>query len=46
MDEIYKLGDLADIGRGSSPRPITDPRYFVDGNIPWIKIDDATASCE
>ena len=44
MDEIYKLGDLADIGRGSSPRPITDPRYFVDGNIPWIKIDDATAS--
>ena len=44
MDEIYKLGDLADIGRGSSPRPITDPRYFVDGNIPWIKIADATAS--
>lgn len=44
MDEIYKLGDLADIGRGSSPRPITDQRYFVDGNIPWIKIADATAS--
>jgi len=44
MDEIYKLGDLADIGRGSSPRPITDPRYFVDGNIPWIKIADATVS--
>jgi type I restriction enzyme S subunit len=34
----YKIDDLCEVGRGSSPRPITDERYFVDGNIPWIKI--------
>ncbi len=40
----YILGDLAEIGRGSSPRPITDEAYFKNGTIPWIKIADATAS--
>lgn len=44
MSKTYRLGDLAEIGRGSSPRPITDQRYFVNGNIPWIKIADATSS--
>lgn len=44
MGKYYRLGDLAEIGRGSSPRPITDQRYFVNGDIPWIKIADATAS--
>lgn len=38
------LGDVCKIGRGSSPRPIKDERYFIDGNIPWVKIADATAS--
>lgn len=42
--EVYRLGDLAEIGRGSSPRPITDELYFKNGNIPWIKIADATIS--
>lgn len=40
----HALGDLCDICRGSSPRPIADQRYFVDGTIPWIKIADATKS--
>ena len=40
----YKIGELCEVGRGSSPRPIIDQRYFVDGDIPWIKIADATAS--
>jgi type I restriction enzyme S subunit len=40
----YKIGDLCEVGRGSSPRPIIDQRYFVDGEIPWIKIADATSS--
>lgn len=40
----YKIGNLCEVGRGSSPRPIIDQRYFVDGDIPWIKIADATAS--
>ncbi len=44
MSKIYKLGDLAEIGRGSSPRPITDQRYFINGDIPWIKIADATST--
>lgn len=40
----YKLTELCEIGRGSSPRPIMDQRYFEEGNIPWVKIADATKS--
>lgn len=40
----YKLDELCEVGRGSSPRPIIDQRYFEGGKIPWIKIADATAS--
>lgn len=39
-----KLGELCEIGRGSSPRPINDQKYFEGGEIPWIKIADATKS--
>lgn len=39
-----ELGELADICRGSSPRPITDTRYFDGGTVPWVKIADATKS--
>lgn len=39
-----KIGDICTVGRGSSPRPITDFSFFENGNIPWIKIADATAS--
>ena len=42
--EVLKLGDVCKVARGSSPRPITDIKYFQDGNIPWIKIADATSS--
>lgn len=38
------FSDIAEIGRGSSPRPISDQRYFENGSIPWIKIADATSS--
>src|SRR5439155_11933550 len=41
---VRKVGELADVARGSSPRPIADQRYFDGGNIPWIKIADATKS--
>lgn len=34
-----KLGDVCTIVRGGSPRPI---EKFLGGNIPWIKISDAT----
>lgn len=40
----YRIGKFAEIGRGSSPRPITDKRFFENGTIPWIKIADATAA--
>ena len=36
-----RLGDLAVIRRGASPRPI---QQFLGGTIPWIKIGDATRS--
>lgn len=39
-----KLGELADICRGSSPRPICDTKYFDGGTVPWVKIADATKS--
>lgn len=39
-----KLGDVMTVGRGSSPRPIKDERFFTGGAIPWVKIADATAS--
>jgi len=37
----YKLDDLCKVGRGASPRPIND---YMDGEVPWFKIGDATAS--
>ena len=39
-----RIGDLCTVGRGSSPRPINDQRFFENGDIPWIKVADATAS--
>jgi type I restriction enzyme S subunit len=39
-----KLGEVMTVGRGSSPRPIKDERFFTGGTIPWVKIADATAS--
>jgi type I restriction enzyme, S subunit len=42
--EKTKIGNYCKIGRGSSPRPIKDERFFIEGKIPWIKIADATSS--
>lgn len=42
--ERKTIGDMIQVGRGSSPRPIADKRYFDGGTIPWLKIADATAS--
>lgn len=41
--ERRKLGDLADIVRGASPRPIQDPKWFDDkSNIGWLRISDVS----
>lgn len=38
--EVCPLGELCTIVRGASPRPI---EKFLGGDVPWIKIGDATA---
>ena len=41
--EERKLGEIADIVRGASPRPINDPKWFDDGSdIGWLRISDVT----
>jgi type I restriction enzyme S subunit len=38
---ILGINQTCELGRGSSPRPI---QKFMGGDVPWIKIADATAS--
>jgi len=38
---VYTVDDVCAVGRGASPRPIAN---FMEGEIPWFKIGDATAS--
>jgi type I restriction enzyme S subunit len=38
-----RLGDIASIVRGGSPRPAGDKRYY-DGSIPFLKVGDLTGS--
>lgn len=43
--EDKKLGKLATIQRGASPRPIDDPIWFEqNSNIGWVRISDVTKS--
>ncbi|MBA4538354.1 restriction endonuclease subunit S [Bacillus aquiflavi] len=43
--EQRKLGELADIVRGASPRPIQDPKWFDDkSDIGWLRIADGIRS--
>ena len=37
--DVEPLGNLCDISRGGSPRPI---EQYLGGTVPWIKIGDAT----
>ena len=41
--EKCKLGEVADIVRGASPRPIQDPKWFdQNSEIGWLRISDVT----
>lgn len=41
--EQRKLGDLANVVRGASPRPIKNPKWFSDdSSIGWLRIADVT----
>lgn len=39
-----KLGKVAEIRRGASPRPIDNPDYFSESGRGWVRIADVTAS--
>ena len=41
MWENKKIGDIVDIRRGASPRPIQN--FLSDKGMPWVKIADATS---
>ncbi|WCG36829.1 restriction endonuclease subunit S [Companilactobacillus farciminis] len=44
MWELRKLGDMAQIVRGASPRPIKSTKWFNDkSNIGWLRISDVTS---
>jgi type I restriction enzyme S subunit len=43
--EIKRLGTLAKIQRGASPRPIENPIWFDDNSaVGWVRISDVTSS--
>jgi type I restriction enzyme S subunit len=41
--KTVKLGEVAKIRRGASPRPIDDPKWFSDTGRGWVRISDVTA---
>lgn len=42
---VRKLGSVARIQRGASPRPIDDPIWFDDNSkVGWVRISDVTSS--
>ncbi len=43
--EFKRLGELAKIQRGASPRPIDSPLWFDDNSkVGWVRISDVTSS--
>jgi len=43
--KVKRLGDLAQIQRGASPRPIDSPRWFDENsNVGWVRISDVTSA--
>jgi type I restriction enzyme S subunit len=43
--ELKRLGDIAKIQRGASPRPIDSPIWFDENStVGWVRISDVTSS--
>lgn len=43
--EVKKLGDIAEIQRGASPRPIDSPIWYDSAStVGWVRISDVTES--
>ena len=41
--EEKKLGELSNIVRGASPRPLQDPKWFdTESDVGWLRISDVT----
>ena len=40
--ECVSIGQISDIHRGASPRPIGSPEYFADKGRGWVRISDVT----
>lgn len=40
---VYRVGELARVKRGASPRPIQDPKWW-GGLVGWVRISDVTSS--
>jgi type I restriction enzyme S subunit len=41
--EVNKIGEISEVKRGASPRPISDSKWF-GGNVGWVRISDVTGS--
>ncbi len=44
--EVNRLGSIANVVRGASPRPAGDPVYFFGDHTPWITVGDVTKDSE
>ena len=43
--EEKTLGEISDIKRGASPRPISDKKWFsTESKVGWVRISDVTRS--
>ena len=43
--KLQKIKHICKVKRGSSPRPIDDPKYFDDnGDFSWVRISDVSSS--
>lgn len=43
--DVLSIKRLTPVSRGSSPRPIEDPKYFDDeGEYAWVRISDVTSN--
>ena len=43
--EVKRIGEISNIFRGASPRPINDPKWFDESSsIGWVRISDVTKS--
>ncbi|OWY01767.1 hypothetical protein B6V75_14445 [Thioclava sp. F1Mire-8] len=40
--EFYRLGELSNVVRGSTPRPAGDSRFFRGDFIPWVTVGEIT----